>query len=433
MANNDEIKNLENELKTVTSAQSVMEKLGKSLTQQFTDAGKILNNYFSLSSGVTFLISQVKGAVSELKNLDSILTSIGRTTNLTQKELKNLGDSAFEAASRYGISANSYLTNIQEMYRAGVKNAKQLSELSVLAQTAGGLDSSTANSYLLASNAAYDLKENITDLNAILDGQNNITNHTAVNLNDLALATTEAASAAAQYGVQANELSALIAASAAKTRESGSETGIALKELFANLQDTTSRPVREAFESVNISMTEMANGSETLKTPIQLLEELAEVFSGLGENDSRRTDIMSAIGGENGSDALAALLSDWSSYEQMLDYYSQGMGSAAKDAENYANSWEGSLNRLSNTWTDTIENIADSDVIITGINSLNGLLEVVNDVTGALGSVGTIGLGAGLAAGIKNVGRDQMFSLQSNMPIIIGFPVQRMGLSYYPL
>lgn len=80
-------------------------------------------------------------------------------------------------------------------------------------------------------------------------------------------------------------------------------------------------------------------------------------------------------------------------------------------AEKNAASWKGSMNRLSNTWTDTVGNIANSDAIITIINSLNGLLSVVNKVTDTFGSLGTIGLGAGIFAGFKNVGRDKMYSL----------------------
>lgn len=73
--------------------------------------------------------------------------------------------------------------------------------------------------------------------------------------------------------------------------------------------------------------------------------------------------------------------------------------------------WEGSMNRLSNTWTSVVNNIADSEGITTGINVLNNFLGVVNDIASSLGSLETIGLGAGLFAGIKNVGRDKMFSL----------------------
>ena len=67
--------------------------------------------------------------------------------------------------------------------------------------------------------------------------------------------------------------------------------------------------------------------------------------------------------------------------------------------------WEGVSTKVSNTWNDTIENIANSDAIITILNGFNGLLQVVNKFTEALGSLGTISLGTGLFAGIKNVGK----------------------------
>lgn len=92
----------------------------------------------------------------------------------------------------------------------------------------------------------------------------------------------------------------------------------------------------------------------------------------------------------------------------MLQDYADGAGSMATEAEKTANSWEGSLNRLSNTWTDTVGNIANSDAIITILNGLNGLLGVVNSITSALGSWGSIGLGAGIFAGVKNIGKRRM-------------------------
>ena len=41
----------------------------------------------------------------------------------------------------------------------------------------------------------------------------------------------------------------------------------------------------------------------------------------------------------------------------------------------------------------------------------NGTINVIDTVTDKLGSLGTIGLGAGLFSSIKNVGRDKMYSL----------------------
>lgn len=151
-------------------------------------------------------------------------------------------------------------------------------------------------------------------------------------------------------------------------------------------------------------MTEMVHGSKKLKTPIQLLEELSAVYTKLDKNDERHSDILSNISSEDNADTLTTILSNWSSYEKMLEYYSNGSGTAMKEAMKYADSWEGSLNRLSNTWTDTIGNLTDSGAIVTSINALNALLSGVNQLTDGLKSWQTIGLGAGLLLGAKNIG-----------------------------
>ena len=59
-------------------------------------------------------------------------------------------------------------------------------------------------------------------------------------------------------------------------------------------------------------------------------------------------------------------------------------------------------------------NIAESNAVITLVNGLNGLLSVVNNVTEKLGSLGSIGIGAGLFSGLKNTGKRRMSVRISN-------------------
>lgn len=290
------------------------------------------------------------------------------------------------------------------MYRAGFNNAEEMAKLSLLAQAAGDMQADSANDYLMATNAAYDLKGNIESLNGVLDSQNYITNNAAVSMQDMADATSEAASISAQYGVKINELSALIAVATSKTRESGSEIGNALKSIFITMQDTTSKPVVEAFDAVGISMTKIVDGSERLKTPIELLKELSVAFNELPEGDTKRANILTDIGKKYHANTLSAILSDWESYESMLELYSQGSGSAAAEAEKSANNIEGSFNRLKNTWIDTIENVINSDAILSVTKALNGMLSVVNSITDKLGSFGTISTIASGVAGAKGLG-----------------------------
>ena len=78
---------------------------------------------------------------------------------------------------------------------------------------------------------------------------------------------------------------------------------------------------------------------------------------------------------------LAALLSNWDTYKKILGDYQNAQGSAAQEAEKTANSWEGSINRLSYSWTDLVANFADSSEITTVINFLNGIVSSVDILT----------------------------------------------------
>lgn len=55
----------------------------------------------------------------------------------------------------------------------------------------------------------------------------------------------------------------------------------------------------------------------------------------------------------------------------MLKDYSEGTGSAAIEAEKSANNWSGSLNKLSNSWTEFIGNFVKSDQVITDHRNQN--------------------------------------------------------------
>lgn len=412
----DRLNYIEKELREIDTAQRGLGKLGKSLKDQFKQAGASFTQWLSVSSAVMLGIQKTKDAVKELKELDSILTEIIKTSDLTTSQLKKLGDTAFETASKYGKKASDYLTGVQEMYRAGFDNAEEMAKLSLLAQSAGDMDATSANNYLMATNAAYKYKGSVEELNKVLDGQNYITNNAAISMKDISDATSETASVAAQYGVQINELSALIATATANTRESGSEVGTALKAILINLQDTTSKPVTETFDSLGISMTKVVNGADKLKTPIELIYELADAYNKLEEGDVKRANILNEIGQKRHANTLASILSDMESYEKMLNLYSNASadGSALREAEKSANNLQGSLNKLSNTWTDTVENIVDSNALKTAVNMLNGLLTRVNAVTKALGSWGSIGLGAGIFARFKNVGINMLVAYLSN-------------------
>nr|WP_308627003.1 phage tail tape measure protein [uncultured Eisenbergiella sp.] len=414
--------NLKKNLSEITEEATVTGKAGKNLGDIFKGAMSKLSEW-NIKDRIK---TQVQESIKELKGIDTLLTDIGKTGNLTKNQLQQLGNSSFETASTYGKKASDYLSGVKKMADSGYTGdqGKNLAEQSLLAQTAGNMTAETADKYILALNAAYKFNGEAKRLNEVLDGQTSIATHNNISLNNLAEAMSTIGTAASGYRVTVEELSAMIGTIGSVTHGSGNEIGNSISSILSNLQDTTSSDVVDTLNAVHVSMTEMVDGSEQLRDPISILRDLSDAYNQLGDSDSLKGELLTSIGGSEQSEELDALLQNMSSFDQMLTDYAAGSGSAMEAAMSSADSWEGSLNRLSNTWTDTVGNIANSDAIISGINALNSLLEMVNKLTDFLGPAGSLAVAGGLLAGIKNVGRVKMLILIKNMPTVIKFLIK---------
>lgn len=393
-----------------------MNRLGKSLKEQFKQAYESFTMWLSASSLVMKVVSKTKQAITELKDVNTLLTEISKANDkLTKEQLAKIADDGFDTASKYGKKVTDYLSGVQEASRAGYENAEAIAELSVAIQGAGDVTEEVANSYVIATDKAYKLGGSVEALTEVFDGTNKITNLNAVNMSELAEAMTIVGSTAASFGVEVDETTAAIATMSAVTQQSGSEVARAFRAILLNIRQVSDEEegidaegltkYEKACNALGVSLKETKNGVLETRDAMDVLKELSEEYVKLDENDLRRTELLNSVGGKLRATQLDALLRNFDTYETMLQQYTDGTGSMAREAEKTANSWEGSLNRLENTWTDTVENVANSDAIITVINSFNGLLNIINEVTSALGSLGTIGVIGG-AFGIGKFVKD---------------------------
>lgn len=289
-----------------------LNKLGASLKDQFSQAAQSFTQWLSVSSVVMLLVSKIRSAITELKEVNSIMTEISKTADqLSKADLSKVEKSAYNTASKYGKKASNYLTGIQEMYRAGYENAEDLAELSTLAQAAGGMQADLANDYLIATDAAYKLKGNTEALNAVLDGQNYITNRNALSMQDLAEATKIAASQSASSGIAIDQTTAAMGTMIATTRQGGDVAARAWKGILMNIQQVEGEvedgeiidaeslsKYEKACEALGVSLKEVKDGVISLRDPMQILKELSEAYTALDESDARRANLISAVGGK---------------------------------------------------------------------------------------------------------------------------------------
>lgn len=397
---------IEQSFNGVAAAARQAGKVGKSWFQSLKESTKVFAAWTSPAAIIMKSVSEVKKAVSEMKELDNTLTEISKTSGMAGEELKELGMSAYDSASKYGRTASDYLTGVQEMARSGFYGNKgtAMAEQSLLAQAAGDMSADVANQYVLATNAAYKFNGEAEKLNAVLDGQNMVCNRNSVALADMAAGMSKAGTVASSYNVSVEDLTAMIGTMEAVTKSGGEEVGNSLKSILINLQNVTSSKITGTLSKANASMTEFVNGTEKLRNPIKILRDLAETFNKLDEDDPLRAEILTNVGGKYQASKLAALLQNVEMMDKMLVDYSEGSGSAMAESEKSANNLTGTLNKLSNSWTELVNTFADTDGLKGAVNVLNNVLQSVTGIVDKLKMSGTIGLGAGLFAGIKNIG-----------------------------
>ena len=425
VTNRDELRNATDQLQVFTSGVRATGYAAVSTTDKIKGMlGNIVKvgNYF----GLAFVaVNKFRQSLNTLKTNDTILTEISKTSEMTKQQLKELGDEAFNVASKYGQVSGNYLTAVQEMARSGYEMiSNELGELSLLAQSAGDMTAEMANNYILATDAAYKYGGSVEKLNAALDGANYISNKNSASLTDIADATRVSASFAANAGVAIDELTAAEATMIATTKRSGSEMGRAFRSILLNLQQVSGefdseeineeqlKKVEERCHSLGVELEYMKDGVATLRNPMEILKELSEVFNSLPDNSADKQGLISDLGGKYHANALSALLSRWDLYEKMVGEFSQGTGSALEEANKTADSWAGRLAQLQNSWDSFVNSLTNKGAIKGGVSFLDNTIQGFEKLTDTLGAIPVLltTINGSMSALNKNYGITQIFN-----------------------
>ncbi len=396
---------------TQKEVNSVLEEIGKKTKKNPVELGidtRVLNaNMAQIKSSVDGLFrmfagmnaldfggNKIREAISELKELDTILTEIDKTGNLTNKQLSELSNKSFDGASKWGALVRDYMSSSETFAQAGFKNLSEMSDLSTMAQVAGNMSAETSTKFLIASDAAWQMKGDVEKLTSVLDGMNLITNRSSVNMTDLANGIRVAGSMMANSGLTEDQTAALIGTGVATTKEAGETVGRGLRTVIMNLRqvkgetedgiidETALKKAEAACESVGVSLKTVKDGVVELRNPIDILRDLSEVYNNLDTMDARRARITDDIAGKHRSNILASVLTNFSMYDKMIQDYSEGGGSAFEEAMKTADSWQGRLNSLKNQWTEFVSGFVDTDVMkgsITGLENMVTLFDNLND------------------------------------------------------
>lgn len=146
---------------------------------------------------------------------------------------------------------------------------------------------------------------------------------------------------------------------------------------------------------------------DTFKSTYQILDELATKWQDL--TDIQQASITELIAGKRQGNIVSALMNNFETARRATETAVNSTGSALKEQEEYEKGIEYSLNRLEASFQAFANHVLDSNFLKGIVDFGNGVINMIDTVTSKLGSLGTIGLGAGIFAGLKNVGVAELY------------------------
>lgn len=341
------------------------------------------------SSAINLVVTGFKEAFKEMKNVDSEMVTIRKVTGFTADEMERLSKNAYSLASKYGRTASEVMAGESVFARAGYTDQiEQLAEMNLLLQNVGDISADDAAKFLIATDAAYKFGGSQEKLMAVVDGLNEITNKHATDMQKMTEGMTVAGSVFAESGESIETFAALLGAATAKTQRSGSEMARGLRTILMNLRQI--RGETEDGELINgesiaaaskalkdyANISTMENGK--LRKASDVLDDLAKKWGTLTE--TQKAAVAEAVAGKRQANVLMALMGDWATYQQMIQDFANGAGSALAENEIKLDSWEAKTNQLKSSWTELVATIADTRLIKDGLDFLTNGIQKVTDI-----------------------------------------------------
>lgn len=373
-------------------------------TDKLTNSTNVLGDTFSHIVGkitvwqvVNAAVAKVKRSFTEaidtMKQVDTEMTAIQKVTGNTAAEMEKLGDTAYEAASKYGVAVTDYLESVGTFAKAGYKDmSEDMAELATKTQLVGDVTSSIANQFLLSADAAFKFEGNVTELNTVLDKANEIENNYATSIQKMAEGFPIVANVASMANMSIDELMAALGTITAVTQESGTKAATALRALILNIIGDTETEIedgvswtKEEISSLNDALwiyaedaMKAAQAAGTIVDPMEAVAALAKAYKDGLLSQAELADLESKLGGKLRTNQLDALIKNYDMYAAMLDKVANSAGSADKEVSIMLDSWESKTNILDNKWTKFISHLTDTDLIKGGLDGLIGLVDLLD-------------------------------------------------------
>lgn len=402
--------NIDQSLSKVTQSVKPLSSYISEMGQKF----RSLSQYLISNFGFQALTTGIRSGVTSIKELDSAMTELKKTSEGTKQEYRDFTTQARSDAKDIGSTTTQITNSAADFSRLGYT----LGESQTLAKNTGVLKNVSefesiddATTAMISMMKAYDVK--VDDSMDLIDKMNLIGNNYAISTDGIATALQDSGSALVAAGNDFDKSVALVTAANSVVQDP-SKVGAGLRTIALRLRGTTAEELSSMGEDTeglvettsklnsNIKSLTAVNGKAGVsildmngnyRDTYDILKDISQVWDDIGKQDladgqNRQAALLEMMAGKNRSNILASILQH---PELLTDVYNDSANNYQNSAQNelntYLDSIEAKTTKIKESWSQLWQSEGTT-------NTFKGLLDVGN---GAVGLLNILGLNKSLA------------------------------------
>lgn len=396
--------------KRVTAEQSKAEKSTNSLFASFKKNFSFLSYWTSTTYVMMTAIRKIKEMVGNVHELDDALTNIAYTMDVTESQLKQIGEASLQAAKDLNTSVSKVLDAVKT-YANATETAESIIEKSkptIMMSNVTGMDTSQTVDILQGVMEQFDLAEN--QLMHISDVMQTVSMSMpydfAKGVKELSEGIKASGSTAKDAGYDLENYTALLGTLIAKTRQSGGELGRSMRTMFVRTTkasttalangEVTEDDLSNAEKALRRVGIEVRSDLETFKSFDEIMGELYEKVDSLSDVDL--SNIAYEVASTRQTNVFKMMIKAYGDYQEMAERAYNADNVTLVNQEKYAQSLSGKLGELSATW----EKIGDEAFSSSFVKGLADTGIGVSSLIEKIGLLKSVIAGVGVAAFVKN-------------------------------
>lgn len=408
---NASFKNLNNTIQTTT-------KNASGLGSAFGTISKYFSSYQLINKG----IQELKEGFQFINQLDDAITNISYTMDVSEKQLQSFSQQAVQMAKDLKTSATSVLeaTTLYANANESIESILKKSETSIMLSNVTGMSATNTSKMLQAIMNQFDLTQD--DLLEISDTIQTISQSMAYDFADgiqqISDGISASGSLAENAGLSLAEYSAMLGTVIEQTGQGGSTVGNAMKTIISRttkaseVAGTLAEDISAAEESLRGVGVEVRSSDGEFRELDDTLGDLAAKWGTLTE--VQKSNITFELAGTRQSNVLDTLLKSWDAYEDRVEAVANlDVSPTLQNQEKYAESMTGHLEAMTAAAESFWNTFIDSQSAKDAVDFLTDLISAAEKLVDVFGSMGSIGLGVGIFALLKN--RSYFTSLISSL------------------